>query len=129
MNASDGDRYDEWVDDEAGPLVRPFTVTHGRTQSVSAQFDLVTMVTATQAVPPNDARLVPEHSDIVRLCQHPLSVAEIAAHLKLPLGTVRVLLDDLLQQDLIQALAPSPSAGHIQDPVVLEALINGLHAL
>jgi hypothetical protein len=129
MNASDADQYEEWVDDEAGPLVRPFTMTRGRTQPVNARFDLVTIVVATTPEAPPGAPLMPEHNGIIQLCQQPLSVAEVSAHLKLPLGAVRVLLDDLLQRGLIQALVTPPSADHIHDPQVLETLLDGLHSL
>lgn len=129
MGVPDGAGHDEWVDEEAGPLVRPFTMTRGRAQPAKARFDLVSMVTATQAVPPQDAELTPEHLDIVRLCQHPLSVAEVAAHLSLPLGTVRVLLDDLLHRKLVRTLGQPSASGHLHDSRVLQAVIDGLRAL
>jgi len=38
---------------------------------------------------------------IVELCQRPLSVAEVAVGLKVPLGVARVLIADLLTSGLI----------------------------
>lgn len=37
----------EWIDEEAGPVVRPYAVTGGRTSTSSGAFDLLSMVVAT----------------------------------------------------------------------------------
>src|SRR6185369_5343548 len=87
---------DDWVDEAAGPVVRPYAVTHGRTEPTRGDFNLITQVTATRTLRDGDDGRQPEHAAILRLCQNPTSVAEIATHLDLPVGTVRVLLGDLL---------------------------------
>jgi hypothetical protein len=116
-----------WLDDEAGPVVRPYAMTSGRTRA-SGDFDLISLVVATRAVAPTDIGIGPEHHAIVRLCQRPLSVAEIAAHLDLPVGIVRVLLGDLLDRELILARAPQP-ASQLPNERIFKAVINGLRAL
>jgi hypothetical protein len=70
----------------------------------------------------------PEHLAIVSLIQRPLSVAEVAAHLKLPLGTVRVLLGDLLERQLLRVREPRPTS-KLPDDDLFEAVISGLKAL
>jgi hypothetical protein len=117
-----------WADDEAGPFVRPYAMTQGRTRPSEGNFDLIAVVVATQPAgsPRND--LQPEQSAILRLCQRPLSVAEVSAHLHLPLGTVRVLLGDLLGDGLILTSGPRPAA-QPQRHHLLKAVINGLHSL
>jgi len=116
-----------WYDDEAGPLVRPYAMTSGRTEPVRGRFDLITLVIARAAVAPSLA-LPPEQTRILALCRGPLSVAEIAAHLKLPAGTVRVLLDDLLAAELIETREPPPpTVGPTEE--LLEAVLAGLRAL
>ncbi len=40
--------------------------------------------------------LGPEHTQALELCRAPVSVAEIAAHLKLPAAVTKVLLSDLV---------------------------------
>jgi hypothetical protein len=128
MSASEDPRDDEWVDDSAGPVVRPYAMTRGRTRPTQGGFDLISLVVATRADLPGEADLGPEHLAIVGLCQRALSVAEVAAHLKLPLGTIRVLLGDLLERQLVQVRNPQPAtAAH--DDSVFEAVINGLRAL
>ncbi|WP_327000428.1 DUF742 domain-containing protein [Dactylosporangium sp. NBC_01737] len=120
-----------WADDEAGPFVRPYAMTQGRTRPAEGDFDLIAVVVATQ--PAGSARkddLQPEQTAILSLCQRPLSVAEVSAHLHLPLGTVRVLLGDLLGAGLILTSGPRPSAQPQQQRQhLLKAVINGLHSL
>ncbi|MEV0808227.1 DUF742 domain-containing protein [Micromonospora sp. NPDC050200] len=113
-----------WVDDDAGRVVRPYAMTRGRARARN-DFNLISLVTATQPVPPLDVGMAPEHIQIVNLCRRPLALAEVSAHLSLPLGTVRVLLDDLLVRGLVQVSEPQPPAA-LPDDSIFEALIHGL---
>jgi hypothetical protein len=125
MTTSEADSL--WVDDDAGPVVRPYAMTRGRATAKN-RFNVISLVTATRTAPPLEVGMGPEHISIVNLCQRPLALAEVAAHLSLPLGTVRVLLDDLLSRRLVQVSEPTPPAT-LPDDSVFEALINGLRAL
>ncbi|SCL36953.1 Protein of unknown function [Micromonospora rhizosphaerae] len=118
----------QWIDDHAGPVVRPYAVTRGRARPVTGTFDLISLVTATRADVTTEIGLGPEHLAIVGLCQRIQSVAEIAAHLDLPVGTIRVLLGDLVARGLVQVREPRNTAG-LPDNSVFEAVINGLRAL
>lgn len=121
-----------WVDDHAGPVVRPYAMTRGRTQPSRGRFNMISLVLATGVPASIEVGMGPEHLAIVQMCQRPLSVAEIAAHLDLPLGTVRVLLGDLLERKLIQVRDPQPATSYsdgLPDNSVFEAAINGLRAL
>src|SRR5262245_24917073 len=91
----------DWLDREAGPVVRPYAMTGGRVRPVSGGFDLVAFVVAVPFDGPLPVHLQPEHRAILGITRDPLSVAEIAAHLDLALGVVRVLLGDLLAERLI----------------------------
>jgi hypothetical protein len=118
-----------WLDEDAGPVVRPYAMTRGRTRPATGQFDLIALISTTSAAPSAAAvGFGPEHVAIIRICRSPVSVAEIAAHLDLPLGTVRVLLGDLLDDGLIVAREPQPMAQLPSDDV-FEAVIHGLRAL
>jgi hypothetical protein len=113
-----------WFDDEAGPLVRPYAMTGGRTRTEQGALDLITLVVAARDRPAGAASMGPEYRSILALCQGPTSVAEISAKLNLPLGVVKVLLGDLIDQKLVdfrKALAP--------DNEVLEAVLNGIRRL
>lgn len=124
----DSERHSEfWTDEAAGPLVRPYTMTGGRTRPSSADFDLVAYVMTVEQAPP-DVDLHPEHLAALDACQRPLSVAELAAQLDLPLGVVRVLLGDLLDRGLVMVREPAKDL-NLPDERILEAVMHGLQAL
>jgi hypothetical protein len=116
-----------WLDENAGPVVRPYAMTSGRTRPTS-DFDLIALVVAMRHSTATDVGLGPEHLAIIRLCQRPLSVAEIAAHLDLPIGIIRVFLGDLLDRELIFVRVPQPAA-ELPSEDIFKAVINGLRAL
>ncbi|MEJ3744496.1 DUF742 domain-containing protein [Actinomycetes bacterium KLBMP 9797] len=129
MSHPDEHHDDEiWQDADAGPVVRPYAMTRGRTQPERGDFDLISLIIATRSVPSAAAGLQPEHVTIMRLCQRPLSVAEVAAHLNLPLGIVRVMLGDLLDKGYILAQSPQPVAAQPPERI-FKAVINGLRSL
>jgi hypothetical protein len=103
-------------------------MTQGRTRPTTGRFDLIALVVATQPASSPLVGVGPEHGAILTLCRHPLSVAEISAHLDLPVGIVRVLLGDLLARGLILARDPKPVA-QLHTQRVLKAVLNGLRSL
>lgn len=98
---------DSWLDGDAGRLVRPYTVSNGRT-SPTAQLDLLSMVMATGDVAAT--RLEPDHALVLSLCRQPASVAEIAARLRLPAAVTKVLLSDLVACRAVTTRLPRPNA-------------------
>lgn len=118
---------DLWVDDEAGPIVRPYAMTGGRTRP-KGQFDLVALVVATQGASAAAASMDPEHAAIMTICQSAQSVAEISAHLDLPLGIVRVLLGDLRERGLIM-VRDLKQTTQLPSENVLKAVLSGLRSL
>src|ERR1700744_1455815 len=115
---------DGWIDEEAGPVARPYMVTGGRTKPVGERkFDLIDIVVATGAEPHRAFSPGPEHRRILELCQRPLAVAELAAMIGLPLGVVAVLLGDLLYEDLINVFR---QAQRITDRGLLQKVLDGL---
>src|SRR5262245_34242714 len=117
-----------WVDDEAGPVVRHYARTLGRTRPTRGEFDLITLVMATRPPTTGEMGLQPEHDEIIRGCQVPVSVAEIATNLDLPVGTVRVLLGDLLDRGFIRTRSPVPSTT-LPPERVFKAVLDGLRSL
>ncbi|HLU95360.1 DUF742 domain-containing protein [Thermobifida alba] len=120
------DRRPVW-DEAAGPLVRPYTVTGGRTRSAESRLDMISVVVASRREA-DTSRLQPEHLSILRLCRSPLSVAEIAAHLDLPITVVKVLLGDLVAQGFVLARAPMPRAD-APEMTLLQAVLDGIRRL
>ncbi|MFC4584992.1 DUF742 domain-containing protein [Sphaerisporangium corydalis] len=125
---SDDPAEEQWLDDEAGRIVRPYVMTRGRTQPSRGQIDLITLVVTTNPVTSGEVGLGPEHHTIVRLCERPLSVAEIAASLDLPAGTVRVLLGDLVDRGLVAIQEPAQEI-NVLDLETYKAVLNGLRTL
>jgi hypothetical protein len=130
--SADGQGRNHWFDDEAGPVVRPYAMTRGRTTSAAQhRLDLIAVVVAESRAddPEPDSTLSPEHVDIVDLCRDaPQSVAELAAELDLPIGVVRVLVGDLVDGELVHVNRPVPPA-ELVDESILRDVINGLRAL
>ncbi|MEW1777744.1 DUF742 domain-containing protein [Streptomyces sp. NPDC086777] len=123
----------QWYDGEAGPLVRPYAMTGGRTEPgpSGVKFDLIALVTLDpgRSGTDDDAPLGPEHRALVDLCRlETQSVAELAAGADLPVGVVRVLLGDLLELGRVIVSRPVPPA-QLPDERILREVIAGLRAL
>ncbi|MGW4029618.1 DUF742 domain-containing protein [Streptomyces sp. NPDC004838] len=123
----------QWYDAEAGPLVRPYAMTGGRTTSGPAhvRFDFIALIdiAADGPGPAEEALLGPEHRALLDLCRHETqSVAELAADADLPVGVVRVLLGDLLEAGHVAVSRPVPPA-QLPDERILREVIAGLRAL
>ncbi|MFI0405437.1 DUF742 domain-containing protein [Actinomadura sp. 3N508] len=122
------DAAERWLDESAGPMVRPYVMTSGRTEPSRGRFDLITLVVAVGMEPETTVGLGPEHLAIIRLCQNVMSVAEITGHLDLPVATVRVMLGDLLDKGFVSLQEPEPEAD-MHDIRIYKAVIDGLRAL
>jgi hypothetical protein len=115
-----------WIDRNAGPVVRPYALTGGRTQPVTgAVLDLIAVVVAAGWADRDDLSLSPEHHRILGLCGAPTTVADVASAVSLPVGVVRVLLADLIPPGRIKVMtqcqvAAQPSADLLEE--VLHAL-------
>jgi hypothetical protein len=111
---------------EAAPLVRPYVITNGRGLPENDQFNLITLVTASEKLP--SSQYDPEKRRLLDLCGGGyLSVAEIAGHLGLPIGIVKVLLSDLSSDGYLVTRAPAPPA-QLVDVSVLQEVLDGLQA-
>jgi hypothetical protein len=114
-----------WYDDEAGPLVRPYAVTRGRTRGPRVDLQLITLVVVTQTITRERLALLgPEHLQILSRCHHPTSMAELSAHLSLPLSIVKILIGDLVDLRLVATRSAA-----MPDPHVLQAVLNGIRRL
>jgi hypothetical protein len=123
MSTTPGDD-DVWLDDDAGPLIRPYTVNAGRTRP-TVELDLLSLVITTGQT---SARTDPEHLKVLGLCHKPLSVAEVAAYMRLPVMVTKVLLADLVDCEAMTMRAPRPTSGST-DRVLLEKLLDGLQRI
>ena len=119
---------DRWFDAAAGPIVRPYAMTRGRTRPLGAALDLVSIVVAADPASVDRYGLDPEHLDVLALCRLPTPVADIASEIDLPLGVVRVLLGDLRHKGLIEVCPPTSSAGPANERI-LRQVLDGLRGL
>ncbi|MFC4058754.1 DUF742 domain-containing protein [Planomonospora corallina] len=114
---------ERWLDQDAGPIVRPYTVTRGRTRPTGAGFDLIATVVA---VRPPAENLSPEHRRVLAACRHPISVAELASETELAVGVIGVLLGDLRDAGLVTVRT---SPGSVVKESLLRDVLAGLRAL
>ncbi|QKW34538.1 DUF742 domain-containing protein [Actinomadura sp. NAK00032] len=121
---------ERWLDRDAGPVVRPYARTRGRTRPAGPGFELIAVVAAT-GVPAGDRlRYSPDHARVLRRCAAPVPVVDLASDLGLPIGVVRVLLGDLRDEGLVAVVAEERSAAGRRPPSgVLREVLNGLRAL
>jgi Protein of unknown function (DUF742) len=115
-----------WFDEDAGPLVRPYAVARGRTRPTRHDLEMTTLVVA--ARPDRHVNVDPEYTHILRMCQRPLSIAEVSGTLNLPLVVVKVLLSDLIDWGLIIFRSP-PRTSDIPQMELLQAVLDGIRKL
>lgn len=127
----------ETEEDGAGTMVRPYTITRGRTAPERDDFSLITVLTTAEqpvdrlGTPLRAGRLQPEHRMILDRCRRPAAVAEVSAGLDLPVSVTKILLADLVAQGLLLARAPLTvaRASGGADMGTLAALRDGLRRL
>jgi hypothetical protein len=124
MDAQDG----RWSDWDTGPVSRPYMLTGGRTRPRGDRFYALLDVVGRGPATPDRASLGPERIRILDICRVPATVADLASEVDLPLGVVRILLDDLAQERLIEVRAPAPTA-RVTDKQLLRQILDGLNAL
>jgi hypothetical protein len=116
------DTDEHWFDDAAGRLIRPYTVSNGRTEPTT-RMELLSMVIATGRRP--QGQLGPEHAQALGLCGSFTTVAEVAARLRLPAVVTKILLSDLVDWGVVDTRAPDPMADST-NLTVLEAILDAL---
>jgi Protein of unknown function (DUF742) len=119
---------DRWFDREAGPVVRPYALTRGRTlPSGGASFGLIDVVVATNERPSVNFRPGPEHRRILGMCRRPTPIVDLTSEIDLPLGVVRVLLGDLTSEGMLRVL--SSQRQQVTDQRLLRMVLDGLESL
>ncbi len=116
--------------EDSGLRVRPYALTGGRTRP-GTDLAVESIARSTVAGLGALSRLTLEPKNIVMLCTVPQAIAEISAHLDLPLGVVRVLVADLIEDGFVEVTSPMPSASNPTRPdlKLLERVLDGLQSL
>ncbi|ATW51934.1 DUF742 domain-containing protein [Streptomyces xantholiticus] len=120
----------QWFDDEgAGRHVRPYAITGGRTRHSQHAFALITLVVTRSLDDVGHGPLEPESAEILELCRdRAVAVAEIAAHLDLPVSVVKVLCGDLLNSSLILVQSP-PDESEKPSVELIERVMDAIRQL
>lgn len=125
---------DEWAEGtEEGPAdfrfaARPYTWTRGRTRPVT-DLALETLVSTSERGRDTSAICSAEYAAIAQLCSDVRSVAEVAALLALPLGVVRVLLADMIDNGLVHVHPRLMGWGSAPGRSMMERVLVGLKQL
>jgi len=111
-----------------GRVVPVYALTGGRTRSnTGADMPVETLVTVTPAGGrATDLHL--EYRATVELAARPISIVEIGAALRVPVGVARVLVSDLVDGGYLTVHLPPSTTGEGPGPEVLGRLLEGLRA-
>jgi hypothetical protein len=115
------------MDRDAGPIVRPYALTGGRSRPAGEDVDLLSIVWSIRDSSPDLRMLEPEHGLVLERCQPFRAVADLAADLELPLGVIRILLSDMRERGLV-ALRRPPQA-QVTDVKILQDVLDGLRRI
>lgn len=102
-------------------FVRPYVITAGRTVGDAGEIPIETLVVAQL----DTAGLGPDHASVVDLCTEPISVAEIAVHIRQPIGVARVLVADLTASGHVHQHQTAASEG----AAIVRRLLDGIRSL
>ena len=108
--------------------IRPYALTGGRVRS-STELALEAIVRVTDRGRANTSSLASEKRAICSICAAPVSIAEVSAHLKLPLGVARVLVGDMVTDGFLDCNVTAVSEDSRPDLRLLERVLDGLQAL
>jgi DNA-binding transcriptional ArsR family regulator len=123
VDLSDDPRPSRWF----SPVVRPYALVRGRTKPAGERLDVISMAYSLRVSVPDPTELEPEHLALLQRCAMPMSVAELASGLDLPLGVVRVLLADLRERELVRI--DRPAQERVTDIRLLREVADGLRRL
>jgi hypothetical protein len=109
--------------------VRPFLLTEGRVLDTEQALPMETQLVSTPEALAQleQPHLAFERRAIIETCRVPVSLAELAARLRLHLNVVRVLVGDLHTRQLLTVHVPRAAGSSDLD--ILRRVIDGLRAI
>jgi hypothetical protein len=107
-------------------LVPAFLATDGSAWASRNTLDRMTVLTATGDRVPEGLD-PPAHRIVTLLSGGALTLAEVAAYLRLPVSVVKVLVSELVDHGRLTVHAPLSRSGH-RDRQLLERVLSGLRA-
>lgn len=111
-------------------IVRPYAITAGRTRA-SIDLPMEAIIEQLPQVAERDWAETHQLGQVVAACETRTSVAEISATVNLPLGVVRVLLGDLVEQGYLKVAATTLTESSSRDvrQDLIERTLRGLRAI
>ncbi|MEV4560409.1 DUF742 domain-containing protein [Kitasatospora sp. NPDC049285] len=110
-----------------GP-VRPYVITGGRSRPSRNVLEFESLVRSVPGAQLEPGALNREQQALLTICRELLSIAEVAAHLGLPISVVKVLVGDLWDLGAVQVVPPVRPAERAPTALLEEVLV-GLRAL
>ncbi|MGL4174241.1 MAG: DUF742 domain-containing protein [Actinomycetota bacterium] len=111
--------------------VRPYAVIGGRTRTATVNLPVEALVQSFGGH--DEIGLTPERRKILELtATQYLSVAELSAHVHLPVGVLRVIIGDLSDDGKVRIHASEPMSSSFDPSTslsVLESVLNGISSL
>jgi Protein of unknown function (DUF742) len=120
--------FEEAPREENAASVRAYAWTGGRTRT-SSQLEIETLISTTTRAEELMHTMRSEHQSVARMCRQSRSVAEIGALLSLPLGVIRVLLDDMAGLGLVTVHTTQTTGDGQPDMDLLARVLRGLSNL
>jgi uncharacterized protein DUF742 len=108
-------------------VIRPYILTGGRTRPAAPTLAVEAMLEATGDGLACAPDLPPEQRHAVTLCRLPLSVAEVASRLSMPLGVVRVLVAEMVDDGWLHVFDATTDLA--VDVALLQRLIARVKAI
>jgi len=102
-------------------------MTGGRTRPTHTDLEIEALISTT-SIAERTPTLTVEQRAIAALCHDLLSIAEVSAHLHLPLGVIRVLVGDMADEHLVTVHRPAQT-GDRPDLALLERVLYGLRTV
>jgi hypothetical protein len=116
-----------------GRLVRPYTMTGGRTGRELPPIALEALVTSTPTGQRMRDQLRWEASRIIDLTRRGVALVELAARLDVPIGVVRVLVSDLAKRGAVALTEPRDAPVNEEDGLayatLLKKVLDGIKSL
>ena len=112
-------------------MVRPYTMTGGRSGTGLPKFALEALVAATPFGLRTKREFRWEVASIIELTRMETAVVELAALLNVPIGVVRVLIADLFDQGAVTIIDPPSEAiaGDVGHADLLQKVLDGIKSL
>lgn len=121
-----------WSPDQPGEepdsVVRPYTITRGRTRPERQEIEFETLVWTTSRAASSPPPANAHWRAVANLCREVVSLVEVAARLELPIGVARVLIGDMAEAGLVYLHRPQ----HVTETAgiaLLEKVLDGLRQL